>query len=67
VEGWQSARMMTAEERQKRREEERSKRLAAQLRENLQKRKTQTRARRAGDEDGRTGLPAVKPAAENPD
>jgi hypothetical protein len=59
--------MMTAEERQKKREEERSKRLAAQLRENLQKRKSQTRARRAGDEDARTGLPAAKPAAESSD
>jgi hypothetical protein len=59
--------MMTAEERQKRREAERSKRLAAQLRENLQKRKTQTRARRAGDEDARSGLSAAKTGAKTPD
>jgi hypothetical protein len=53
--------MATAEERQRKREEERSKRLAAQLRANLQKRKSQVRARRAGDEDERSGLPAAKP------
>ena len=45
--------MTTTEERQAKREAERSKRLAAQLRANLQKRKTQTRARRAGDEEDR--------------
>ena len=52
--------MSTAEERQAIRESERSKRLSAQLRANLQKRKSQTRARRAGDEDDRAGLPAAK-------
>ena len=36
------------------------KRLSAQLRANLAKRKTQIRARRAGDEDGRSGLPAAE-------
>ena len=53
--------MNTAEERQAKREADRMKRLSAQLRANLAKRKTQTRARRAGDEDGRSGLPAAKP------
>ena len=52
--------MTTAEERQAKREADRMKRLSAQLRANLAKRKTQTRARRAGDEDGRAGLPAVQ-------
>ena len=59
--------MTTAEERQAKREAEKMKRLSAQLRANLQMRKAQTRARRAGDEDARTGLPAAKTAAENPD
>jgi hypothetical protein len=53
--------MTTAEERQTKREADRMKRLSAQLRANLQKRKTQVRARRAGDEDERSGLPAAKP------
>ena len=52
--------MNTAEERQARREAEKMKRLSAQLRANLQKRKSQVRARRAGDEDERTGLPAAE-------
>ena len=55
--------MAGAEERQKQREEDRAKRLAAQLRANLQKRKAQVRARRAGEEDERSGLPAAKPGA----
>jgi hypothetical protein len=55
--------METAEERQRKREADRSKRLAAQLRANLQKRKTQIRARRAGDEDERSGLPAANSGA----
>ena len=52
--------MTTADERQAKRETDRMKRLSAQLRANLAKRKTQIRARRAGDEDGRSGLPAVQ-------
>jgi hypothetical protein len=36
-------------------------RLADRLRENLRRRKAQARARRAGDEDGRSGLPAAGP------
>ena len=52
--------MASAEERQKQREEARAKRLSAQLRANLQKRKAQVRARRAGGEDERSGLPAAK-------
>ena len=57
--------MASAEERQKQREEARAKRLSAQLRANLQKRKMQVRARRAGAEDERSGLPAAK-AREGP-
>ena len=60
--------MTTAEERQARREADKMKRLSAQLRANLQKRKTQVRARRAGDEDERSGLLAahsVEPPVEN--
>ena len=34
---------------------------AAKLRENLMRRKTQARARRAGEEDSTQGLPAAKP------
>ena len=52
--------MTTADERQAKREADKMKRLSAQLRANLQKRKTQTRARRAGDEDERSGLPAAQ-------
>jgi hypothetical protein len=52
--------MTTAEERQAKREADRMKRLAAQLRANLQKRKTQVRARRAGEEDERSGLSAAQ-------
>jgi hypothetical protein len=51
--------MTTAEERQAKREADRMKRLSAQLRANLAKRKSQVRARRAGDEDERSGLPAA--------
>jgi hypothetical protein len=43
-----------------RREEERRKRAAAKLRENLMRRKSQSRARRAGDADETIGLPAAK-------
>jgi hypothetical protein len=53
--------MTTAEERQAKRDADKLKRLSAQLRANLQKRKSQVRARRAGDEDERSGLPAAKP------
>ena len=60
---WQNSFMSTAQERQAKREEARAKRLAAQLRAHLQKRKTQVRARRAGEEDERSGLPAAKPGA----
>jgi hypothetical protein len=52
--------MTTAEERQAKREADKMKRLSAQLRANLQKRKSQVRARRAGDEDERSGLPAAQ-------
>ncbi len=41
-------------------EAERKSRAAAKLRENLQRRKQQARARRAGEEDGTIGLPAAK-------
>jgi hypothetical protein len=60
--------MTTAEERQAKREADRMKRLSAQLRANLAKRKSQVRARRAGDEDGRSGLLAsqsAEPPVEN--
>ncbi len=43
-----------------RREEERRKRAALKLRENLMRRKSQSRARRAGDADETIGLPAAK-------
>ena len=42
------------------RAEERKARAAAKLRENLLRRKTQARARRAGDMDDTIGLPAAK-------
>lgn len=44
-------------------EDMRKARLAEQLRANLQKRKTQVRARRSGEEDARVGLtkPPVNP------
>ena len=42
------------------RAEERKVRAAAKLRENLLRRKTQARARRAGDMDDTIGLPAAK-------
>ena len=65
---WHKSVMSNAEERQAKREAERKKRLAAELRANLQRRKTQTRARRAGDEDGRDGLPAsAAPRANTPE
>lgn len=41
-------------------EAERKLRAAAKLRENLQRRKQQARARRAGEEDATIGLPAAK-------
>ncbi|MFP1632923.1 hypothetical protein ACLB6G_14415 [Zhengella sp. ZM62] len=46
--------------------EERRRRLAEELRANLQRRKAQARARRSGESDGRPeGLPAAaRPAAE---
>ncbi|MEM6464283.1 MAG: hypothetical protein AAF724_20455 [Pseudomonadota bacterium] len=40
--------------------ERRKERLAAELRANLQRRKQQTRARRQGDMDATSGLPAAK-------
>jgi hypothetical protein len=40
--------------------DERKARAAAKLRENLMRRKTQARSRRAGDADETDGLPAVK-------
>ena len=42
------------------REAQRKAKAAAQLRENLMRRKTQARARRAGEEDSTEGLPAAK-------
>jgi hypothetical protein len=46
----------------------RAERLGARLRENLQRRKAQARARRAGDEDGRDGLSAAgTPVAKRPE
>jgi hypothetical protein len=42
------------------REEERKAKAAAKLRENLMRRKSQARARRAGEADETQGLPAVK-------
>lgn len=46
--------------RGERSEAERKARAAAKLRENLQRRKQQARARRAGEEDSTIGLPAAK-------
>ena len=46
--------------RGERSEAERKLRAAAKLRENLQRRKQQARARRAGEEDQTIGLPAAK-------
>lgn len=49
------------------REAQRKAKAAAKLRENLMRRKTQARARRAGEEDPTQGLPAAKqglPAAK---
>jgi len=44
--------------------EERRRRLAEELRANLQRRKAQARARRSGESDGRPeGLPAATPPA----
>jgi hypothetical protein len=42
------------------REAQRKSKAAAKLRENLMRRKTQARARRAGEEDSSEGLPAAK-------
>jgi hypothetical protein len=39
---------------------DRTERLAAQLRENLKRRKAQARSRRAGEADGRAGLGATE-------
>lgn len=47
-------------EKARQREAERKARAAKKLRENLQKRKQQVRARRAGDADDTIGLPAAK-------
>lgn len=46
--------------RTKQREDERKARAAQKLRENLMRRKQQSRARRAGDADETVGLPAAK-------
>ncbi|CDN51211.1 hypothetical protein [Neorhizobium galegae] len=43
------------------REAQRKAKAAAKLRENLMRRKTQARARRAGEEDLTQGLPAAEP------
>ena len=45
----------------------RERRLAEQLRANLQRRKAQVRARRAGDADETEGLPAARPSDEEED
>ncbi|WP_237152090.1 hypothetical protein [Oryzibacter oryziterrae] len=45
-------------ERDDKARKEREKRLAEALRENLRKRKSQARGRRAGEADSRVGLPA---------
>ena len=47
-------------ERTKQREDERKSRAAQKLRENLMRRKQQSRARRAGEADETIGLPAAK-------
>jgi hypothetical protein len=47
-------------ERTKQREDERKSRAAQKLRENLMRRKQQSRARRAGEADETNGLPAAK-------
>lgn len=47
-------------ERTKQREDERKARAAQKLRENLMRRKQQSRARRAGEADETNGLPAAK-------
>lgn len=47
-------------EKAKQREAERKARAAKKLRENLARRKQQSRARRAGDADETIGLPAAK-------
>ncbi|UIK08737.1 hypothetical protein [Neorhizobium galegae] len=44
------------------RDAQRKAKAAAKLRENLMRRKTQARARRAGEEDLTQGLPAAEPA-----
>lgn len=43
----------------------RAARLAEELRANLARRKSQSRARRAGDEDATEGLPAVGPEPDH--
>ncbi len=60
---WHNRMMTDAGDRQAKREAERNKRLSAELRANLLRRKAQTRARRAGDEDDRAGLPAAQTIA----
>jgi hypothetical protein len=55
--------MTTAEDRQAKRDADKMKRLSAQLRANLTKRKSQVRARRAGGEDERSGLSAAQNSA----
>ncbi len=59
----QAAPMSEAE----RREMDRKQRAAAKLRENLMRRKGQSRARRAGEADETQGLPASSPSAAKTD
>lgn len=47
-------------DRIKEQQEERARRLAEQLRANLQRRKAQSRARRSGEADETDGLPAAR-------
>lgn len=60
AEGSGLSRSMPLDQSKRMQEEARKARVAAKLRENLQRRKSQARARRAGDADQATGLPAAK-------
>jgi hypothetical protein len=56
-----------ARQAQAEREAERKAKAAAKLRENLMRRKSQARARRAGEADETQGLPASRPSAAKSD
>lgn len=60
AEGESEARGARARRAAEAREAQRKARAAAKLRENLMRRKTQARARRAGEADATEGLPAAK-------